>query len=90
MSTGASREAPVDKPARQDCNLDLPEAAGARAIPTKPLHAFVCMICACELFWLILRVKSRDSKGNAGACFATQPSAELLQSIQLEVLESIS
>ena len=33
--------------------LDLPEAARARAIPTKPLHAFVCMICACKLFWLI-------------------------------------
>ena len=28
-------------------------------------------------------MKSRGSKGNAGACFATQPSAELLQSIQL-------
>ena len=33
---------------------------------------------------------ARRSKGNAGACFATQPSAELLQSIQLEVLQSIS
>ena len=47
------------------------------------------MIYACELFWLIPRVKSRGSKGNADACFATQPSAELLQSIQLEVLQSI-
>ena len=47
------------------------------------------MICACELFWLIPRVKSRGSKGNAGACFATQPSAELLQSIIMAWLSTV-
>ena len=36
------------------------------------------------------RVQLRGSKGNAGACFATQPSAELLQNMQLEVLQSTS
>ena len=49
-----------------------------------------CAFYACEPFLLIPRVKLRVSKGNAGACFATQPSAELLQSTQLEVLQSMS
>ena len=47
------------------------------------------MICACELFWLIPRVKARVSNGNAGACFATQPSAELLQSIIMAWLSTV-
>ena len=34
-------------------------------------------------------MKSRVSKGNAGACFATQPSAELLQSIIMAWLSTV-
>ena len=48
-----------------------------------------CAFYACEPFWLIPRVKSYVSKGNAGACFATQPSAELLQSIIMAWLSTV-
>ena len=34
-------------------------------------------------------MKSRVSKGNAGACFSTQPSAELLQSIIMAWLSTV-
>ena len=63
--------------------VDQKGIASPSALLSFPKQDLRCMICACELFWLIPRVKSRGSKGNAGACFATQPSAELLQSIQL-------
>ena len=48
-----------------------------------------CAFYACEPFWHIPRVKSYVSKGNAGACFATQPSAELLQSIIMAWLSTV-
>ena len=73
-----------DEPGDQDFPSHLPPRPSA--LLSFPKQELLCKICACELFRLIPRVKSRGSKVDAGACFAIKPSTELLQSIQLEVL----
>ena len=55
-------------------------AASATTIATRTSHTCVARQCGMQV--------SRCPFG-PGACFATQPSAELLQSIHLEVLQSI-
>ena len=56
-------------------------AASATTTATTTSHTCVALQCGMQV--------SRCPFG-PGACFATQPSAELLQSIQLEVLQSNS